>query len=212
MTVKIEIKLGDITRENVDAIVNAANESMLGGGGVDGAIHRAAGRGLVQECKTIQQKKDDDGFYQRCAPGESVITGGHNLPSKHVIHTVGPRCVGGKAGPEQEEILRRCWRNSLEKAKEMNLKSIAFPSIATGGFLFPLREAAVIAIDEINSHVSKGTSLENIKIVCFSAEDEECYRAASKGEDVNEDLKFSEEKIIKFDPYSLFPKGARPGS
>ena len=86
MTVKIEIKLGDITRENVDAIVNAANESMLGGGGVDGAIHRAAGRGLVQECKTIQQKKDDDGFYQRCAPGESVITGGHNLPSKQIYN------------------------------------------------------------------------------------------------------------------------------
>jgi O-acetyl-ADP-ribose deacetylase (regulator of RNase III) len=205
----VEIKLGDITREKVDAIVNAANESLLGGGGVDGAIHRAAGRGLVQECRVIQQKKDGDGFYQRCAPGESVVTGGHNLPSRLVIHTVGPRCVEGKAGPEQEETLRRCWRNSLEKAKEMNLKSIAFPSIATGGFLFPLRKAAVIAVDEINSHISRGTSLENIKIVCFSPEDEKCYRAAYKGEEEPEP---SEEKVIKFDPYCLFPKGARPGS
>jgi O-acetyl-ADP-ribose deacetylase (regulator of RNase III) len=175
---KVLVKVGDITKENVDAIVNSAHEHLLGGGGVDGAIHRAAGRGLLQECKGIFQKKTKFGDYIRCDTGEVHITKGYNLPAKYVIHTVGPRCVNGIAREIEEEKLMDCWLNSLNLAKENNLTSISFPSISTGAFMFPIRKAANIAMNAIEKHLNSGTTLENVNIVCFSEIDKNVYKAA----------------------------------
>jgi O-acetyl-ADP-ribose deacetylase (regulator of RNase III) len=175
---KVSIFVGDITKEKVDAIVNAANETLLGGGGVDGAIHRAAGRGLVQECMRIPEKKDRFGNYFRCDTGEVCITSGCHLPAKYVIHTVGPRCVNGIVREIEEDKLMDCWLNSLNLAKEKNFSSISFPSISTGAFLFPVDKAAYIAMSAIEKHLASGTTLENVNIVCFSEEDKNVYKAA----------------------------------
>src|SRR5438552_1007471 len=134
---RIEIIQGDITKLAVDAIVNAANSSLLGGGGVDGAIHAAAGRELREECQTL------DG----CDTGEAKITKGYKLPARHVIHTVGPVWQGGEDG--EDELLARCYRNSLELAERHGLRTIAFPSISTGAFRFPVERACRIALAEI---------------------------------------------------------------
>ena len=131
---KIEIQQGDITKLDVDAIVNAANTKLLGGGGVDGAIHRAAGPGLLEECRTIGG----------CPTGEARITGGYNLSVRHVIHTVGPVYHGRK---EDAELLASCYRNSLALAGKHNLASIAFPAISTGVYGYPLEEATPIAVE-----------------------------------------------------------------
>jgi len=188
---KVNVKMGDIAEEAVDVIVNAAHEYLLGGGGVDGAIHRAAGPGLLQECMQIEEK-EIKGDTIRCDTGEVHITKGYNLPAKHVIHTVGPRCVNGVAGPEQQVGLRNCWRNSLKIAKEHGLKSISFPSIATGAFMFPLDQAATIAVEAVSSHAAAGTTLEEVNIVCFSGEDKAVYKQALEnllaGKDVGEGL------------------------
>jgi O-acetyl-ADP-ribose deacetylase (regulator of RNase III) len=161
VTNRIEIEKGDITKFRVDAIVNAANTSLLGGGGVDGAIHRAAGPKLLEECRTLNG----------CPTGEAKITKGYNLPAKYVIHTAGPVWNGGKYN--EENLLADCYKNSLSIAVENNIKTIAFPAISTGVYHFPLEQAAKIAIRETKIVLEKDKSIEKVIFVCF---DENTYR------------------------------------
>jgi len=162
----IEAVQGDITKQDVDAIVNAANTSLLGGGGVDGAIHRAAGRELLEACRKIGG----------CPTGEARITPGFQLVARHVIHTVGPRWRDGKR--REAELLRGCYERSLALAVEHRLASIAFPSISTGAYGYPIERAAPIAVDAVRGHAASPTSsLGLIRFVCFSAGDLSLYQA-----------------------------------
>jgi O-acetyl-ADP-ribose deacetylase (regulator of RNase III) len=154
----------DITELAIDAIVNAANSSLLGGGGVDGAIHRAAGPKLLEECRRLAG----------CAVGEAKVTRGHQLPARYVIHTVGPIWQGGGSG--EEELLARCYRSCYARAAELKLRSIAFPAISTGAYGFPARRAAEIATAEVRSHLQDGSTLEEIIFACFDRETFEHYR------------------------------------
>jgi O-acetyl-ADP-ribose deacetylase (regulator of RNase III) len=156
---------GDITKLKVDAIVNAANTSLLGGGGVDGAIHRAAGADLLHECRALGG----------CATGDAKITRGYHLPAKFVIHTAGPVWHGGKRS--EPELLARCYRRSLELANEHDVSTIAFPAISTGVYGFPLRPAAEIAISTVSEFTAQETSIGEVIFCCFSREDYELYRA-----------------------------------
>lgn len=165
MTDRIEIARGDITKFEVDAIVNAANESLRGGGGVDGAIHRAAGPELVQECITLGG----------CEKGQAKTTKGYNLPTKHVIHTVGPVWDGG--GYDEDEYLASCYRNSLALAKENGLKTVAFPSISTGIFGFPMERATRIALREIRDFLARDDTIEKVILVCYGADAYETHLA-----------------------------------
>src|SRR5437588_166479 len=162
----IEVIQGDITQQRVDAIVNAANNSLLGGGGVDGAIHRAAGPQLLEECRTLGG----------CETGDAKITRGYNLPAKWVIHTVGPVWQGG--GHKEDELLARCYRNSLALAEKHGINTIAFPSISTGAYGFPLRRAANIAIYEIITMLRQSDTIDKVIMVCFGDESYKAYSEA----------------------------------
>ena len=164
---KIEIRQGDITRLDVDAIVNAANTKLLGGGGVDGAIHRAAGPQLLAECRTIGG----------CPTGEARITGGYNLPARHVIHTVGP-VYGGK--PQDSQLLANCYSNSLKLAAENNLTTIAFPAISCGVYGYPIEDACKIAVDTSCAFVKHHPSLQKIIFILFSENDCAVYKSYLK--------------------------------
>ncbi len=163
MSERIAIVKGDITRQKVDAIVNAANNSLRGGGGVDGAIHRTAGPELLSECETLGG----------CKTGDAKITKGYNLPAKWVIHTVGPIWKGGDSG--EDELLVRCYQRSLELAEQYAIKTIAFPSISTGAYRFPVKRASLIAIGQIKKFLAQNKTIEKIIIVCFGKEVYECY-------------------------------------
>ena len=160
MEERIKVIIGDITKQRTDAIVNAANTSLLGGGGVDGAIHRAAGSKLLEECRTLNG----------CQTGEAKITRGYNLPVKYVIHTVGP--VWNEGRRNEEELLANCYRNSLALAVKNKIKTISFPSISTGIYRFPLKLASKIAIREIKNFLEKDKTIMEVVMVCF---DENTY-------------------------------------
>ena len=159
-----EVLKGDITHLDVDAIVNAANTTLLGGGGVDGAIHRAAGPRLLEECKKLRG----------CETGDAKITGGFNLPAKHIIHTVGPVWNGGKK--KEADFLSSCYWRALEVAKDNGLKTVAFPCISTGVYRFPKQEAARIAVLTVREFIASYPHFDKIIFVCFSQEDYDIYQ------------------------------------
>ncbi|WP_330602734.1 O-acetyl-ADP-ribose deacetylase [Anaerosolibacter carboniphilus] len=159
----MHIILDDITKIKADAIVNAANNTLLGGGGVDGAIHRAAGSELLEECRKLNG----------CETGRAKITKGYNLPAKYVIHTVGPVWHGGN--DNEDQLLAACYRNSLELAIENGIKTIAFPSISTGVYRFPVRRAAKIALGEIFRFLNGNSSIDKVVMVCFDEKTMEAY-------------------------------------
>jgi len=164
MESRIEIVEGDITQQKVDAIVNAANTSLLGGGGVDGAIHRAAGPELLKECRTLGG----------CPTGEAKITKGYKLAAKWVIHTVGP--VWSDGGRNEDALLANCYKNSLKLAAEHAIKTIAFPSISTGAYRFPLERATRIAIKEALDFLEQEPSVERVLFVCFGERAHSVYK------------------------------------
>ena len=166
---KVLVKVGDLTKENVDAIVNAANGTLLGGGGVDGAIHRAGGPEILKECKEIRRVQYPDGL----PTGRAVITTAGKMPAKHVIHTVGP--VYGRGGKDKAELLAACYRNSLALAAENGLKTIAFPAISTGIYGYPLDEAAQVSSQAIQQFLSSNASPQEVRLVFFSPSDAETF-------------------------------------
>jgi O-acetyl-ADP-ribose deacetylase (regulator of RNase III) len=165
---RIRVIQGDITRQSVDAIVNAANTSLLGGGGVDGAIHRAAGPELLAECRTLGG----------CPTGEARLTKGYNLPAQYVIHTVGPIWRGGSRG--EPKLLAACYRNSLSLALERGIKTVAFPNISTGVYGFPKDQAAEIAIREVVRFLKNHREIERVLFVAFDPENFQIYRERVK--------------------------------
>ncbi|MFP2928850.1 O-acetyl-ADP-ribose deacetylase [Pyxidicoccus sp. 3LG] len=163
---KLELAQGDITKVAADAIVNAANSALSGGGGVDGAIHRAAGPELLAECRTLG----------RCPPGQAKLTKGYRLPARHVIHTVGPVWQGGNHA--EEAVLARCYKSVFALVEQHGLRSVAFPSISTGAYGFPIERAAPIALREIHAALARLPQLEKVTLVLFAPWDLEVYQRA----------------------------------
>ena len=164
-TSRMRVLCGDITRLHVDAVVNAANSSLLGGGGVDGAIHRAAGPGLLEECRSVGG----------CPTGEARITGGHDLPARFVIHAVGPVYVGGKKG--EAALLRSAYENSLRLARDAGARSIAFPCISTGVYGYPKTAACDVAVTTVTGWLESNDLPREVVFCCFGAEDETLYKS-----------------------------------
>jgi len=164
---KLTLHQGDITETVVDAVVNAANSSLLGGGGVDGAIHRKGGPAILEECKEIRARQGG------CPSGEAVITTAGKLPAQYVIHTVGPVWQGGTNNEDQ--LLRNCYRNSLKLAEEHSIKTVAFPNISTGIYRFPKKRAAQIAVDEVQQFQSD--TVEEVRFVCYDNENYQLYQS-----------------------------------
>jgi O-acetyl-ADP-ribose deacetylase (regulator of RNase III) len=162
---KVVVTLGDITEQEVDAIVNAANKSLMGGAGVDGAIHEKGGTSIVEECRRIRDEQYPDGL----PTGEAVMTTAGELPAKFVIHTVGP--IFGQHDGEEERLLAMCYRNSLLLAAKHELKSVAFPAISTGAYGYPKAEAAKIASTTVREFIHGGSSIEEVRLVFFGQED-----------------------------------------
>lgn len=163
----IQLIRGDITQQETEAIVNAANSSLLGGGGVDGAIHRAGGPSILEECMKIRNRQGG------CKTGEAVITSGGNLPAKFVIHTVGPVWNGGKK--KEDELLANCYANSLRLAVENGIRTISFPNISTGSYHFPKDRAAKIAVATVKDFLGKTEKVEKAVFVCFDEENYDLY-------------------------------------
>lgn len=163
---RLAVVEGDITRQCVDAIVNAANTTLLGGGGVDGAIHRAAGPELLAECRTLGG----------CATGAAKITRGYQLPARWIIHTVGPVWRGGGHG--EDELLASCYQSCFALVEQYGIKTVAFPSISTGAYGFPMERAARIAVREAKNFLARNRSVEKILLVCFGTEARKIYQAA----------------------------------
>jgi len=169
---RVELTLGDITLQAVEAIVNAANSSLLGGGGVDGAIHRGAGPSLLEECRRIRREQLPGGL----PAGEAVITDAGRLPARYVIHTVGPIWQGGDA--REPEVLASCYRSSLRLAAEHGLASVAFPSISTGAYGYPVSPAALVALRTVRDVLGRGCPVGLVRFVLFGATDLAVYAAA----------------------------------
>jgi O-acetyl-ADP-ribose deacetylase (regulator of RNase III) len=165
---KLRVEAGDITRLALDAIVNAANSGLRGGGGVDGAIHRAGGPAILKECDVIRARQGG------CPTGEAVITSGGKMPCKHVIHTVGPVWRGGQF--EEEKLLANCYRNSLKLALQHGLKTVAFPCISTGVYGYPPEQAAPLAVQTVKDYCSLHPGLEEVTFCVFSPQDEKLYQ------------------------------------
>ena len=175
MNARVEVVFGNITSLAVEAIVNAANERMLGGGGVDGAIHRAAGIELLEACRAVPEVRHG----VRCPTGESRITPGFRLAARHVIHTVGPVWGGGAAG--EPELLASCYRSALELAREHRVKSIAFPAISCGVFGYPVERAATVAVSTISSYLATHDTPERVLLVAFDVTIEQALKDALAG-------------------------------
>ena len=170
---EVTIKKGDITKEDSDAIVNAANTTLMGGGGVDGAIHRAGGPAILEECKAIVAKRG------RCFTGDAVITTGGNLQAKYVVHTVGPVWNGGEDG--EPDLLKNSYISSLEAAKEEGAKSIAFPAISTGAYRFPKDKACRVALETVIQFVKYDPHFEEVRFILFSDDDFKLYEETMEG-------------------------------
>jgi O-acetyl-ADP-ribose deacetylase (regulator of RNase III) len=166
---KVIVKVGDITKEDIDAVVNAANGTLMGGGGVDGAIHRAGGPEILKGCKEIRRGQYPDGL----PTGQAVITTAGKMATKHVIHTVGP--VYGRGGKDKAELLAACYCNSLSLAAEKGLKSIAFPAISTGVYGYPLDEAAKVSSTAIEEFLGADKSIQEVRLVFFSPSDADIF-------------------------------------
>jgi O-acetyl-ADP-ribose deacetylase len=166
---RVTVIVGDITKQDVEAIVNAANSSLLGGGGVDGAIHRAGGPAILEECREIRRTR----FPQGLPTGEAVVTTGGNLPALYVIHTVGP--IYREHGEREAELLANCYHNSLTLAVEKNVASVAFPSIATGVYRYPRDEAAEVSTRTIEEFLSNDLQLKEVRLVFFQRQDAEIF-------------------------------------
>ena len=165
---RISVIMGDITKMEVDAIVNAANSSLMGGGGVDGAIHQAGGPAILDECRQIVARQG------RCATGEAVVTTGGNLPSRYVIHTVGP--VWNSGHHNEEQLLANAYRNSLKLAVENGVNTIAFPNISTGVYSFPKDKAAQIAVETVNRFLASDSQIQKVYFVCFDQQNYTLYQ------------------------------------
>jgi O-acetyl-ADP-ribose deacetylase len=166
---RVRVKVGDITKEACDAIVNAANSTLLGGGGVDGAIHRAGGKIILDECREIRRERYPDGL----PTGEAVITTAGNLPARHVIHTVGP--VYGSGGPKQADLLDASYRNSLALAASQGLATIAFPAISTGVYGYPRHEAAGVSSRAIEKFLRREPAIKEVRLVFFGPDDADAF-------------------------------------